>query len=66
MTAHQIRLKRPARGHAAKAMVRIMASFSPLDFARLQAMAAERKVPVAKLMRDVVVAYLKDDRPGAD
>jgi len=66
MTAHTVRLKRPATGHTDKALVRIMASFGPLDFALLQAMAAERKVPVAKLMRDVVVAYLKDDRPGAD
>ena len=62
MTAHQIRLKRPARGHTATNMVRIMASFSAADFARIQALADARKIPVAKFMRDVVVAYIKDRR----
>ena len=58
MTAHTVRLKRKAKGARAGNMVRIMASFEPADFRLLQALANKRKIPVSRVLRDAVWAYL--------
>lgn len=69
MTAHTIRTKRTAKGARAGRMVRVMASVDPADFAILQELAAKKQIPVAKVLRDAVWAYvlpLKADVPTPD
>jgi hypothetical protein len=58
MTAHTVRTKRKAKGACAGNMVRIMASVDSADFRLLQALANKREIPVAKVLRDAVWAYL--------
>ncbi|MBS0219159.1 MAG: hypothetical protein JSR91_00305 [Proteobacteria bacterium] len=66
MTAHTCRYKRPAKGARTGNMVRIMASITPEDMRRLTWLANKRQVPVAKLIRDAVWAYLLPIAADAD
>jgi hypothetical protein len=62
LTAHQVRLKRPAKGMPMGHLVRIIASLDPADFELVQAIAAERKVPLALVIREAVLAYVQKAR----
>ena len=63
MTAHTIRTKRTAKGARTSNMVRIMASVEAADFRLLQALAKKRKIPVSRVLRDAVWAYLLPLKP---
>lgn len=66
MTAHTCRYKRPARGAVAGNLSRIMVSLPPDDMRRLTWLAERRKIPVARLLRIAVWAYLLPIAPDAD
>lgn len=66
MTVHTVRLKRPAKGARTGKMVRVMASLEPADFRRLSLLARRRKVPVARVLRDAVYAYMLPIAADAD
>jgi hypothetical protein len=62
MTAHTVRLKRPAKGALNGHMARVAASFGKVEFDQLRRFAAERRIPVAKVIRDAVLDYLQQQR----
>ena len=66
MTAHTRRFKSPAKGSRTGKMVRVMASLAPDEMRRLTWLARQRKVPVAKVLRDAVFAYMLPIAPDAD
>lgn len=66
MTAHTIRLKRKANGAKCGHMLRVMASLDPEDFKRLKWIADRRQVPIARVIRDAVWAYVLPIKTEAD
>jgi uncharacterized protein YfaQ (DUF2300 family) len=66
VTAHTCRFKSPAQGARAGKMARIMVSLPPEDMRRLTWLAERRKLPVAKLLRIAVWAYLLPIAVDAD
>lgn len=65
MTAHAVR-QRAGRGASIGKMARIMVSVPPEDMRRLTWLAGQRGVPVSKVLRDAVWAYLLPIAPDAD
>jgi hypothetical protein len=66
VTAHTCRFKSPAKGARAGKMARVMVSLPPEDMRRLTWLAERRKLPVAKLLRIAVWAYLLPIAVDAD
>lgn len=66
MTAHTCRYRREAQGAVAGKMRRVMVSVPPDDMRRITWLARKRKVPVAKVLRDAVWAYVLPIAADAD
>lgn len=56
-------MKAPKRKKKADQVIRVSVSFQRLDYAELEAVAGEKKVSVAWVVRDAVSAYLTARSP---